>query len=498
MDVHKNFTYVTYTSEIATLLRVEFSVFGNNEVKKYSVVKNDKDYENGISKAEDFNNNEPVPGGLADTKMGVSNNYLICGTCGQGTNTCPGHNAHLELAEAVFNVGFLPIVKNIISCVCIKCSNILTPKSDPFNIELSKSTKSNKVKFAELKAHCKNIKYCPKEECGSPVPKISEMSHKDNIKINAEYPRKATSDEESKDPKSKKKINYEITPEMCYSILKNISDEDCILMGFDPSKSRPEDMIIKTFPIPPVQIRPSVKIESSGSRADDLTCKIADIIRVNEHVRQRKHSTSQTSTKQIMTYMLQYHIATYFDNETISLHKSEQKNGKVTKSLRARLSGKDGRIRGNGMGKRVDLSARTVITIDPEIKINDVGMPLKIAMILTYQEIVTESNIEYLKQHVRNGPFKYPGANYVIETKLLEPGNEIRRTISLRHDNRGYQIKPGDIVERHLINGDFVLFNRQPSLHKMSMMGHRVHVIRDPSISTFRLNVNNTKTYGAD
>jgi DNA-directed RNA polymerase II subunit RPB1 len=288
-----------------------------------------------------------------------------------------------------------------------------------------------------------------------------------------------------------------MTPEMCYSILKNISDKDCLIMGFDPKKARPEDMIIKIFPVPPVQIRPAVKLDTIASETDDLTHKIADIIKTNERIKQNKSSGNENKFKNDVSYLLQYHIATYYDNETLSLPKSEQRNGKPIRSLRARLQGKEGRVRGNMMGKRVDLSARTVITSDPNIDINQVGVPMKMAMTLTYPEIVTLDNIEYLSQLVRNGPTKYPGANYVIETKVLEPGCEIRRITDLKY-NKEIKIKPGFIVERHLITGDYVLFNRQPSLHKLSMMAHSAHIIKMPTLSTLRMSVSVTKPYNAD
>ncbi|EDO14315.1 hypothetical protein Kpol_162p1, partial [Vanderwaltozyma polyspora DSM 70294] len=163
--------------------------------------------------------------------------------------------------------------------------------------------------------------------------------------------------------------------------------------------------------------------------------------------------------------------------------------GRPVKSIRARLKGKEGRIRGNLMGKRVDFSARTVISGDPNLELDQVGVPKSIAKTLTYPEVVTPYNIDRLTQLVRNGPNEHPGAKYVIR----DNGDRI----DLRYSKRAgdIQLQYGWKVERHIMDNDPVLFNRQPSLHKMSMMAHRVKVM---PYSTFRLNLSVTSPYNAD
>ena len=192
---------------------------------------------------------------------------------------------------------------------------------------------------------------------------------------------------------------------------------------------------------------------------------------------------------------MQYHVATMFDNGSLSLPTNEQKiGGKPTKSISERLKGKTGRIRGNLMGKRVDYSARTVITSDPNIQIDELGVPLKIALNLTYPETVTSDNIENLTKLVKNGRNNYPGANYV--TKKIKKYNQ-KTIIDLKYSNN-INLEIGDIVDRHLINGDYVLFNRQPSLHKQSMMSHKISVINNFNLNTFRMHVSATPPYNAD
>jgi DNA-directed RNA polymerase II subunit RPB1 len=145
--------------------------------------------------------------------------------------------------------------------------------------------------------------------------------------------------------------------------------------------------------------------------------------------------------------------------------------------------------------KRVDFSARTVITSDPNLSLDEVGVPIKIAMNVTIPEIVTPYNIDRLSKLVKNGRTVYPGANYVIP--INAPDGK-KYTIDLRYRKKGIKLRPGDVVERHLQNGDPVLFNRQPSLHKLSMMCHYANVIDDDRLNTFRLNVTATTPYNAD
>ncbi|GMG56485.1 unnamed protein product [Ambrosiozyma monospora] len=187
--------------------------------------------------------------------------------------------------------------------------------------------------------------------------------------------------------------------------------------------------------------------------------------------------------------LLQYHVATYMDNDIAGQPQALQKSGRPIKSIRARLKGKEGRLRGNLMGKRVDFSARTVISGDPNLDLDQVGVPKSIAKTLSYPEIVTPYNIQKLTELVRNGPNEHPGAKYVIR----DSGDRI----DLRFNKRAgdIQLQYGWKVERHLMDNDPVLFNRQPSLHKMSMMCHRVKVM---PYSTFRMNLSVTSPYNAD
>jgi len=483
--------------------RIEFQVLTNKQVKSMSVVRQDI---HGINQTDTQTDGQATRGGLLDPRLGTTELGILCATCGQNNNKCYGHSGHTDLAEPVFHFGYLDIVKSVLSCICLNCSKLLIYKNEEEMNEILKSNKRGKNRFAEVKKLTSNISYCARTEqnCGVPVSKIKKDVKKGSgiIQIVAETNVQSSGSEEGPAQSSdKKKIRKILTPRMVYDILKNVSDEDYYIMGFDPSKCRPEDFIIKVFLIPPIAIRPSVKmsLSSSTNYEDMLIGKLVDIIKTNIRIRKqldKEISGEEPKYLDLNIQLLQYHIATYFDNENMSLPKSEQKSGgKPTKSISDRIRGKTGRIRGNLMGKRVDFSARTVITSDPNLSLDELGVPIKIAMNITFPEVVTLYNIDEMNKLVKNGRFIYPGANNI---KPYHMNDSKRHLIDLRYRKKGIKLRPGDIVERHIKDGDAVLFNRQPSLHKLSMMSHRVKVINDDRLATFRINVTVTTPYNAD
>ena len=488
-----------YSEDIKKIERIDFSIFRNKDVKLYSAVSNDPF---GINLAESYESYEPKKGGLVDLRLGTCDIYLPCSTCGQNYNECPGHFGHTELASPVFHIGFLPHLKNILQCICLKCSNILVEKTD---VHFKKALlKKSEQRFKEIKALTKTINYC--FHCGVPVPTIKrEIKDNGTIKIMIERDVNNDNNKDGEDSQFViKKVKESLSPRDCYNILRNITDNDCFLLGFNPQIQRLEDLIITIFPIPPVIIRPTAKVDfmSSATLEDGLTKKISDIIVTNKRVRQLMEK--ETISNDISTFnqdffnLLQYHIATFYDNESVTLPRTEFKTGgRLIKSISARIKGKQGRVRSNLMGKRVDFSARSVITSDPYIDIDQVGISKKIAMELTIPEEVTPYNIKYLTGLIKNGKNIYPGANNVISLNYRD-GKPETHTIFLKYRKKDIRLKLGDIVERHSVDGDYVLFNRQPTLHKPSMMGHKIQVIDNDELNTFRMNVSVCKPYNAD
>ena len=125
-----------------------------------------------------------------------------------------------------------------------------------------------------------------------------------------------------------------------------------------------------------------------------MTHKLSDIIKINNQLRRNEQNGAAAHIIAEDQKMLQYHVSTFTDNDMPGLPKATQKSGRPLKSVKMRLKGKEGRIRGNLMGKRVDFCARTVITPDPNLRIDQVGVPRTIAQNLTFPEIVTPFNID--------------------------------------------------------------------------------------------------------
>lgn len=489
MDSYK---LVYDASTIRPITHIDFTVLGNDEIGRMSALAGT----HGIDIPDLYDKHEPKRGGLLDPRLGGSNNTL-CVTCQLDEKNCDGHFGHIDLAEPVFHIGFRQYLKNILECICIGCSNILIPKETD-KIKQILSIKSSRNRLAKVHSMASKVKNCMRDNqgCGIQVSKIKiDIKKKANI---IEVYSEVDVPEDAQNTKKKQRL--QLSPDMIADILDNISEEDQMILGMDPKKSRPSDMIHKIFPVPPVHVRPSCRgaFTSGSSVEDGLTHKLGDIIKANSRMNKNKGDANENVSKYSKDHqqLLQFHIAAYFDQDVISNPKGDGK-GAQFKPIVARYKGKEGRVRGNLMGKRGDFNARTVITSDPTISNNQLGVPVKIAMSVTFPEIVTPFNLEEMTRLVRNGPDKYPGANFVFKSNQMVSGNRVR-PIYLKFRKEEVTLQYGDVVERHLQNDDMVLLNRQPSLHKHSMMGHMIKVINDPSLITFRLSAAVCNPYNAD
>lgn len=280
-------------------------------------------------------------------------------------------------------------------------------------------------------------------------------------------------------------------PKEVRKIFEKMNDDDIRLMGFDPKHSHPKWMIITCLPVAPPPVRPSVQAGAGIRSEDDLTVGYRMIVQTNNALRKCEERGDPERTQEAQLNRLQCFIATLMDNSSTDLPSQGHASGsgKSLKDIRSRLKGKEGRVRGNLMGKRVDFSARTVITPDPILELDQLGVPIEIAKNLTVPETVTRENLEMMKQLVKNGPVTWPGAKYITKLDNSQVDLSSLKQITDIH------LEPGYIVERQLRDGDYVIFNRQPSLHKMSLMGHRVKVL---PFQTFRLNLSVTSPYNAD
>jgi DNA-directed RNA polymerase beta' subunit len=467
---------------------IQFSLFSHQDIKRGSVA--------DILTPETYDSNIPKNNGLFDHNMGSIDSSIICPTDEKKAELCPGYFGKIDLALPVFNNHFITYVEKILKCVCFRCSNLLLDKSDPVVLKELEGKKGYN-RFVSCIALCAKNKKCSfNGGCFVLQPTkymrlsgAASIKDKNNIiQIHADFSQNAL-----KDGKVLKTQNF--TPLICYQIFKKIKDEDVDFLGLSHKFSRPEWMIITSLAVPPPSVRPSVRQSDNQRSEDDLTYALCNIVKTNKLLKQVLDNSNSTS-KKIDDYQgfLQYLVATYMDNEIPGVPQNAQRSSfRALKAITQRLKGKEGRLRGNIMGKRVDYSARTVISVDPNINIDEYGVPQKIAMNLTFPEIVTRYNMKKMQSMVRNGPKTYPGAKTV--SKTIE-GHQ--RNISLKHvdvQQIADNLQIGDIVHRHLIDGDVCLFNRQPTLHRMSMMTHRIKIL---PFSTFRLNVLVCKPYNAD
>ncbi|KAI3644304.1 hypothetical protein MP228_010468 [Amoeboaphelidium protococcarum] len=474
--------------------QLQFGLLSPEEIKAWSVCR--------VDFPETYENGRPKLGGLLDPRMGTVDRNLKCLTCQESMNDCVGHFGHVELQRAVFHIGFMARIKKILECVCHSCAKLKVDTDSPRFLQ-TQFIKDPSKRLRAVWELCKGKQMCEgsvieasgqKAATGDDSQNVSSSSQKrsgcgavqptykkEGLKFVATF-KQQQQFEDSAEPNKDIFNGHKV-----YNIFKRISDDDCRRLGLDPEWARPDWMLISVLPVPPPPVRPSIQVDGASRGEDDLTYKLADIIKANQNL---KNHVDDSPAHIIAEYeaLLQYHVVTYMNNDVSGIPQATQKSGRPIKSIRARLKGKEGRLRGNLMGKRVDFSARTVITGDPNISLDEVGVPRTIAKTLTFPEIVTPFNLDQLQEAVDNGPNEHPGARYVIR----QNGDRIDLS---RAGAIELQLNVGDKVERHIRDGDIVLFNRQPSLHKMSMMGHRVRVM---PYSTFRLNLSVTSPYNAD
>ncbi len=456
------------------IIGIQFSILSPEEIRKNSVAE--------INTRDTYVNNKPVINGLFDPRMGVLEPGLICPTDGHNYMDTPGYFGHIELARPVYYIQYLNSITKILRTTCYKCSKLLISKE---KYKKSLENLSGEARWDVVFKLASKIKRCGEDTedgCGCKQP----------CKIRKDGLATLIGEWENIDgigPEDQDKLVVKFTPEMVIKMFRRISDEDVTFMGFSPTFSRPDWMICQVLAVPPPAVRPSVKHDSQQRSEDDISHIIVNIIKANKMLQEKIDANAPGNVIDDWTTVLQYYVATQIDNKIPGVASVAQRSGRPLKSIKERLNGKTGRVRGNLMGKRVDFSARSVITPDPNLSIKQLGIPLKIAKNITKPVIVNKQNKGFLLKLVKNGPDKHPGA------KILERKNG--ENISLRYTDRdSIKLEIGDIVHRHMIDGDGVLFNRQPTLHRMSMMCHIAKIMNQGD--TFRMNVGDTKPYNAD
>ncbi|WP_296869151.1 DNA-directed RNA polymerase subunit A' [uncultured Methanobrevibacter sp.] len=470
--------------------RIDFGLMSPEQIREMSVVK--------IERPDTYDEDGyPIESGLMDSRLGVIDPSLKCRTCGEKGGECQGHFGMIELARPVIHVGFGDDIHKILRSTCSECGRVLLDDDEIEEYtekmeELQEAGESVEELVKEVYKICKDKKtkeVCP--HCGAEQEDIKIVKPIDIIEVRKQYDENGElMTEEDGTPITE---DYDLTASEVREKLQRIPDEDAYVLGVNPEVARPEWMVLTVLPVPPVTVRPSITLDTGERSEDDLTHKLVDILRINQRLIENMDAGAPQLIVEDLWKLLQYHVTTYFDNEASGVPPARHRSGRPLKTLAQRLKGKEGRFRSNLSGKRVNFSARTVISPDPNISINEVGVPEMIAKEVTVPTYVNEWNIEELKEAILNGPNVHPGANYVKKTIN---GKEMK--VRVLDDNRELVVENleyGDVVMRHLKDGDIVLFNRQPSLHRMSMMAHEVRVL---PYKTFRLNLCVCPPYNAD
>src|SRR6056297_1549677 len=486
----------------------------------------------------------PIDMGLMDPRLGVIDPGLECRTCGQHSGSCPGHFGHIELAAPVIHVGFTTLMRRLLRSTCRECGRLTLDEMqmDEYRDQQERADELGKDPDTVLKSAVREARKagsCP--HCGNPQADIKHekpttyyevenvlASEYSEVIASAMQPDEDDEDDEGISPSEladqtgislerinqilggefrprdegrralEKALDVDLTEEDMNKLMpsdirdwfEQIPDSDIEVLGIDAADSRPEWMIMTVLPVPPVTARPSITLDNGQRSEDDLTHKLVDIIRINQRFMENREAGAPQLIIEDLWELLQYHVTTFMDNEISGTPPARHRSGRPLKTLSQRLKGKEGRFRGSLSGKRVNFSARTVISPDPTLSLNEVGVPDRVASEMTITINVTDRTIEEAKQYVANGPETHPGANYV-----KRPDGRRLKVTEKNCEELATKIEAGWEVNRHLIDGDIVIFNRQPSLHRMSIMAHEVVVM---PYKTFRLNTVVCPPYNAD
>ena len=430
---------------IKQVKNIQFKLLSPEEVKKIGTAK--------IVTPELYDvDGYPVDGGLMDLRLGAIDPGVRCRTCGGTLKECLGHPGYIEIARPVIHIDYIGIVDMTLKAFCSVCGKFLLTEED-----------SKRYTLPERIKKAKNAKKCP--HC---------LVEQEKIKLEK--------------PTTFMVGKKRIFPTEIRERLERIPDEELKNVGINAKNFRPEWTVLTLLLIPPVTVRPSITLETGERSEDDLTHKLSDIIRANQRLWENLNAGAPEVIIEDLWDLLQYHVTTFFNNNISGIPPARHRSGQPLKTIEERIKGKEGRIRHNLTGKRVNFSSRSVVGPDPFLNINELGVPYEVATIITVQEMVNSLNIEHLKKLIMND--EYPSANYI-----LRPDGKRKKITKDLKEEILEELKEGYIVERHLQDGDVVLFNRQPSLHRPSMMAHVVKVL---PFKTFRLHPAVCHPYNAD
>ena len=421
--------------------------------------------------------------GILSEKLGLCKSDEICKNCNKNFLECPGHFGHLNLSQNIFHNGYFKRLLNVLKIFCFNCGKIIVEIPENLEIKIFSNFIYQKSHFKKILEKSKEVKSC--FYCKTPKVAIKKLGHGLNrIITNVNFGQSSSFSgqlytnlkKNLLNEKKKKNINenpqkfFELNPNIIRRFLKSLNKFHWKFLLMNPTPPKPENLIVSIIPVPPICIRPSVEMSDNRSNEDDLTIKIFELIQQKYNLQKFIKEGRALQKIEEQRYNIQI-LYNQLLNSECSESNSVKNKFNSSKGLIQRIKGKQGRFRQNLSGKRVEYSGRTVISPDPNLLINEVSIPLHMAKELTFPETITKTNKSRLKKNIINGIDIYPGANRItINNEIYVLKNELDRAKVVE------KLKIGDVVHRHLIRGDTVLFNRQPSLHRQSIMGFNVRV----------------------
>ncbi len=459
---------------------IRFTTVSPDTVKRMSVAK--------LIVPDTYNEDGyPIDGGLVDQRLGVIDPGLKCKTCGGRAKSCPGHFGHIELVRPVIHPEFAKTIYMLLQSTCSSCKRLLLTEVQVNEMKpviqsiVAEETEGEETATVDITALAEKYGEHDADNRASLIKKLKSIKKCPHCQA----------------PQHKLKLERptffyldgnKMKPDEIRDWLAKIPDNDLKLIGIDPAATRPEWFVLTMLLVPPVNVRPSITLESGERSEDDLTHKLVDIMRINQRLEQDIDAGAPQIIIDDLWELLQYQVTTYFNNETPGVPVARHRSTRPLKTLAQRLKGKEGRLRYNLSGKRVNFSARTVISADASLTVNQVGVPRRIAENLSVPIYVTQWNIDEARKYLQNK--EYPAVVNVIMKEGMR-----KRVTDVTRDELIKDLAPGQILERQLIDGDIALFNRQPTLHRVSIMAHRIKVLPG---RTMRLHVSATVPYNAD
>jgi DNA-directed RNA polymerase II subunit RPB1 len=463
----------------AQIKKAQITLLSPDEIRARSV----GEVKNVLSNTKGIAN----PDGIHSALSGPPDRSTRCSTCKHSVLVCGGHPMHMELAQPVYHAGFLPILVKLLRCICHMCSSLILDETDPRLIDGRYLALSDKERLSYLVNLCKTKYACT--HCGAPHPDVSPA---ENLTISRTY----SDDVEFLNAEERAYALQPLTPSIVHTVLKHCRDDTLTFMGFKPQSSHPAHMILSVLPVLPLPARPPMAA-SEGSRVkshDDLSVRYQGILKVNVALKKAMVENEEADVKRHFVD-LQRQVGAFVHHEPRGIAKGGAAGGHMShrnlQTIYDKMRGKHGHVRENVQGKRTEHAARTVVTGASRMDIDHVGIPAEVALKLTLTVRVNKYNAGELERRVARGPEHLGGARAVT----LTDGSRIDLKLYDAKVMGPLSLDVGSVVERPMQNGDLVVINRQPTLHKMSAMCHRVFIT---NTRTIELPIADTTPYNAD